>query len=382
MNSSDHLDWVFLPFDQLSTSTLYEILALRQEVFVVGQSCLYLDADGVDQSALHLCGYNRSKQLCAYLRAFPSTEDPEEIWKVGRVLVRSNHRGKGLGKALMTEIQSRLRARGITTLKLSAQAYLERFYQDLGFTICGSLFDDVGIPHVPMRTELTPYASLEQVTHIAFDLDGTLIDSSYDYALCFEQLALEWGRPRPSSERIRSLMFAGLLPQLKESLGELTPEETIQAVERFRAICIAQPLSHTQFYPGTLALLEALKDRGIKLCVCTNRPHDLAEQVLGELGILNEFELVVGGDHGLERKPSPDMIDHIKFKLKLSNEQLCMVGDSLVDLEASHASGIVCAAVTWGYTKATILEQAQPTLLLNHPKQLLTSLEHAQKAKK
>lgn len=367
--------WTFQRFEELSRAELYALLALRQEVFIVGQSCLYLDADGLDLQALHLCGYDSSGALCAYLRAFPSSE--AATWKVGRVLVRASRRGEGLGKALMGEALKRLSARGVEVIKLSAQAYLERFYLELGFERCGAAFDDVGIPHLPMRRALKPLASLSNVKHVIFDLDGTLIDSSYDYSLCFEQLAREWGRPRPSSERVRALMFAGLLPQLEESLGELSADELERAVERFREICVAHPLTHTQLYPGALALLDTLSARGYMLSVCTNRPRDLAEQTLEALGLLERFALVVGGDDGLERKPSPEMLEHIKAHVALRSDQLLMVGDSVVDVEAAAASGLACAAVTWGYTPSSKLETSSPALLLAHPHQLLTALERA-----
>ena len=105
------ITWSLYTFDELSRAALYELLALRQEVFIVGQSCLYLDADGVDLEALHLCGYNGAGELCAYLRAFLSEGRTGE-WKVGRVLVREDHRGAGLGERLMREVIAHLSARG------------------------------------------------------------------------------------------------------------------------------------------------------------------------------------------------------------------------------------------------------------------------------
>jgi len=370
------LRWELKGMDELSKRQLYALLALRQEVFVIGQSCLYVDADGLDLDALHLCGYDERGLLCAYLRAFPSREAPESLWKVGRVLVREERRGEGLGQALMHEIIERLRARGIRELKLNAQSYLERFYRELGFERCGPDFDEVGIPHLPMKMSLGSVA-LGAVAHVIFDLDGTLIDSSYDYALCFEQLALEWGRARPPAEEIRALMFAGLAPQLELSLGALSAEDYERAVERFREICVAHPLTHTQLYPGVIALLDALEGRGYRLSVCTNRPRDLAEQVLEELGLRGRFEHVMGGDDGLERKPSPEMLDELKRRSAEPSEALLMIGDSVVDIEAAHASGLRSAAVTWGYTQTQQLIEARPSALLTHPHELLEALNGA-----
>ena len=373
---SPQLQWSWLTFGELSLEALYELLALRQEVFVVGQRCVYVDSDGVDQGAYHLCGRDEGGHLVAYLRAYQTEGDRgREGWHIGRVLVSEARRGEGVGQALMREGVRRLALTGARGVGLSAQAYLERFYCELGFEVCGEGFDEVGIPHLPMRLAEPPLThALRDISHVIFDLDGTLIDSSYDYATCFEQLALEWGCPAPSSERIRGLMYAGLLPQLAEALGPLEGEELERAVERFRELCIDLPLTHTQLYPGALALLDQLAERGVKLSVCTNRPQDLAELVLKELGIAERFELIVGGDAGHERKPSPEMLLFLMERLGVRPEQGVMVGDSEVDVQAARAAGLACAAVSWGYTKVEALTQARPTLLLNHPHELLTAL--------
>ena len=367
-----HLTWSWLPFNELSLEELYELLALRQEVFVVGQRCVYVDSDGVDQRAYHLFGRDEGGRIVAYLRAYQTEADvAREVWHIGRVLVSEARRGEGLGQALMREGVRRLALLGAQGVELSAQAYLERFYCELGFEVCGEGFDEVGIPHLPMRLAEPPLThALRDISHVIFDLDGTLIDSSYDYATCFEQLALEWGRPAPSSERIRGLMYAGLLPQLAEALGPLEGEELERAVARFRELCIDLPLTHTQLYPGALALLDQLAEHGVRISVCTNRPQDLAELVLKELGIADRFELIVGGDAGHERKPSPEMLLYLIERLGLRPEQGLMVGDSEVDVLAARAAGLACAAVTWGYTQQEALTQARPALLLNRPHDL------------
>ena len=373
------LTWTLSPFDALSPHTLYEALALRQEVFILEQDCRYLDADGVDLRALHLIGRDQNDNICAYLRAFqdppPPPQPPHPLnpnWSIGRVLIRQDRRGEGLGQALVQEALTRLQARGARRFALHAQSHLKGFYEALGFQVTGEEFTEAGIPHLPMERH-TPAPQLKQ---LIFDLDGTLIDSSYDYAACFEQLALEWGRPRPSSERIRALMFAGLNPQLNEALGPLNSGEHERAVKRFREICLAHPLTHTQLYPGALALLNALKAHGYGLSVCTNRPQDLCEQVLNTLRLRGYFNHVVGGDRGLERKPAPDMLHHTLSALSLSPQEALMVGDSEVDVEAARAAGVECAAVTWGYTPLSTLTAARPALLLHHPHDLLTALTH------
>ena len=100
-----------------------------------------------------------------------------------------------------------------------------------------------------------------------FDFDGTLVDSAYDYAVCFQTLAKEWDAalPLPQAERIRSLMFEGIKPQLEYVLGPLHDDLYMEALEKFREICLRTPLHHTSVYPGVLHVLEELESKNIKM---------------------------------------------------------------------------------------------------------------------
>lgn len=140
--------WRWLAFPDLDVPTLYAVLRLREQVFVVEQACAYLDADGRDPDAHHLLG-DDDHGLVAYLRAFPP--DPRgEAW-IGRVVVAARARGRGLGHALMREGLDRVGdAWGPCPVRLSAQAHLEQFYGALGFETTGPAYDEDGIPHVPM----------------------------------------------------------------------------------------------------------------------------------------------------------------------------------------------------------------------------------------
>ena len=137
-------------FGDLSGKEVYEILALRGRVFVVEQHCSYLDADGHDQSALHLCGRTTGGELAAYLRLLP----PGEVFAepaIGRVVTAPEIRGTGIGRVLMEEgIRRSAVAYPGAPLALSAQIHLEGFYGSLGFLRSGSPFDEDGIVHCVM----------------------------------------------------------------------------------------------------------------------------------------------------------------------------------------------------------------------------------------
>lgn len=137
--------WIWSEFGALTPARLYAALALRQRVFVVEQDCAFLDADGLDPHATHLCG-EVDGELAAYLRVLQSGARYTEA-SIGRVIVAPEHRGRGLGHEAMREALARY---GQERLVLSAQAHLERYYAQHGFRAVGPAYEEDGIPHVRM----------------------------------------------------------------------------------------------------------------------------------------------------------------------------------------------------------------------------------------
>ena len=142
--------WHAVPFADLSVSELYAILALRQLVFVVEQSCVYLDCDGKDRLAIHVLGRDDVGELVAYARLLPPGVSFAET-AIGRVVTHASVRRTGAGRALMREAIDCARASfGEGPIRVGAQRYLERFYGELGFEIASAPYDEDGIPHVEM----------------------------------------------------------------------------------------------------------------------------------------------------------------------------------------------------------------------------------------
>lgn len=136
-------------FQQLSTDELYAVLQLRSEVFVVEQNCVYQDIDGKDQKALHVLGF-RNDVLVAYTRLF-KPGDYFENASIGRVVVRQNERQYKYGYEVMkVSIDAIHQHFNETTIKISAQEYLIKFYTNLGFKTIGSSYLEDDIPHVAM----------------------------------------------------------------------------------------------------------------------------------------------------------------------------------------------------------------------------------------
>lgn len=137
-------------FENLSPNELYDILALRNEVFVVEQQAIYNDTDYADQKSHHLFIYE-GDSLASYIRLIPKGIKYDEA-SIGRVVTSPKHRYKGYSRILMVEgmnleFQLDPHSKG---LRISAQSYLQQFYGSLGFVVCSEEYLEDGLPHVEM----------------------------------------------------------------------------------------------------------------------------------------------------------------------------------------------------------------------------------------
>jgi ElaA protein len=143
------LQSVIKTFNDLSPQDIYNILQLRSEVFVVEQNCVYQDIDDKDQYALHLL-LKKDDYLIGYSRIFKAGDYFKEA-SIGRVLVKKEDRNNRHGSLLMElsikAIKDHFKE---NTVKISAQTYLKKFYNELGFDPVGEEYLEDGIPHIAM----------------------------------------------------------------------------------------------------------------------------------------------------------------------------------------------------------------------------------------
>ncbi len=144
------MDWYWRRYRDLSRDELYAVLSLRQRVFVVEQHCAYLDTDGLDQDGWHLLGVDDGGKLVAYLRVLPPGARFNHP-SIGRVIVHPELRRRGIGREIMLRGMRKVEdLHPGESVCMYAQAYLEGFYQDLGFERLGEPYDEDGIVHVDM----------------------------------------------------------------------------------------------------------------------------------------------------------------------------------------------------------------------------------------
>lgn len=144
------ITWHFKDIHQLEKEELYEIFKIRAIVFVVEQNCVYLDLDDKDTDAIHLLGKNEENEIVAYCRIFTPTIKKSDA-AIGRVLIKQEYRGTGLGKLLMQKAIDYLENNlDVHSIKIEAQNYLFPFYQSLGFLKTSEVYLLDGIPHIEM----------------------------------------------------------------------------------------------------------------------------------------------------------------------------------------------------------------------------------------
>lgn len=136
-------------FEELHIDELYALLRLRAAVFVVEQDCVYQDVDNKDQKALHVMGFE-GDQLVAYTRLFGGGDYFDKP-SIGRVVVDETARGKAFGHGILRASIETIETRfGKQPIEISAQTYLEKFYNDHKFRAVGETYLEDGIPHVRM----------------------------------------------------------------------------------------------------------------------------------------------------------------------------------------------------------------------------------------
>ncbi|MBT7720064.1 MAG: GNAT family N-acetyltransferase [Halieaceae bacterium] len=143
------LRWQLASFDELSSRELYAALKLRQEVFGVEQTSLYVDPDGLDLEAIHFACW-KDQLLLGYQRCLPPGLQEKES-TLGRIVVAPAARGRDLGRELVRRgIAHNLQRWPHSDIRIHAQAHLEKFYKELGFSTDGGIYDLDGVPHLEM----------------------------------------------------------------------------------------------------------------------------------------------------------------------------------------------------------------------------------------
>jgi len=216
---------------------------------------------------------------------------------------------------------------------------------------------------------------------IIFDLDGTLINSAPDLALAVNHMLETLSRDTFSSDIIHGWVGNGALVLVKRALsGDRMIDDTLDAklVEDALKIFLdfyAQNLCNSTVpYENVPETLHALKDKGYRLTIVTNKPFSFVEPILEGLGLDGLFEIILGGDSLPQKKPNPVPLLHVCEKLGVIVDDCVMVGDSRNDILAANACSMQSVGVTYGYNYGEDIGVYHPDIIINDFSELLEVL--------
>jgi len=202
-------------------------------------------------------------------------------------------------------------------------------------------------------------AAIIDASAIAFDLDGTLLDTVRELAAAVNALLAELGHPPLPADTVRTMIGKGMANLVRRALAlstAVSPEavddaEVSDALARYQAHYAARLGRETKPYPGMIEGLLRLSAMGFPLAVITNKASRFVRPHLVQAGIERFFALVVGGDDLPTRKPHPGPLLHTAATFGIVPARLLMVGDSTNDVQAARAAGCPVLVVPYGYNE-------------------------------
>ena len=197
-------------------------------------------------------------------------------------------------------------------------------------------------------------------TTIAFDLDGTLIDSAPDMNAAANRTLSRAGRGEITLAQTRQFIGDGVPRFMKravEASGPALASATLAAITNdFIADYEKNASVLTKPYPEVVETLEALKARGHRLALCTNKPQTASDNLLQDLDLARFFDIVGAGDRYPMRKPDPGHLLGVLDEMAVTPSAALMVGDNENDAATAHAAGVRFVLVPYGYARAPLSE--------------------------
>lgn len=198
---------------------------------------------------------------------------------------------------------------------------------------------------------------------LIFDLDGTLIDSAPDIAKALNVGFASNGWPELHPDHVEQFIGNGprrLIIDILEDLGIAYDEAAVQrAFDGYLRAYLEDPAGLTRFFPYVREDLQALRDAGIRLGICTNKNHAVTGKVLAQLGLSSLFEVALGADAVPACKPDPAHLLAVATAMSVSEGAWAYVGDTIVDQKTAAGAGVPFFVVPWGGGAKVVTSQGQ-----------------------
>ncbi|MES9970373.1 MAG: phosphoglycolate phosphatase [Candidatus Thiodiazotropha sp.] len=217
---------------------------------------------------------------------------------------------------------------------------------------------------------------------ILIDVDGTLVDSVPDLAYCVDEMMKKLGRPVHGEDKVRDWVGNGVERLVRRSLigqldGEPDEADFTQAYPIFLDLYADNTSKRSLLYPGIREGLDYLKGGGYRLGCVTNKAAQFTLPLLRDLGVHDDFEIIVAGDTLPKKKPDPMPLLHAAEQLSVTPSVSLMVGDSQSDVKAARAAGFQIVCMSYGYNHGEDIRHYNPDAVLDSLIEIRTLLENA-----
>jgi phosphoglycolate phosphatase len=205
---------------------------------------------------------------------------------------------------------------------------------------------------------------------ILIDVDGTLVDSVPDLAYCVDELMKALGRPPHGEARVRNWVGNGVERLVRRALigqldGEPSDEDYARAYPIFIDLYAANTSKRSRLYPGIREGLDWLKGQGYLLGCVTNKAAQFTLPLLTDLGVRDDFGIVVAGDTLPVKKPDPAPLLHAARHFGVTPSESLMVGDSVSDVKAARAAAFQIVCMSYGYNHGVDIRTARPDAVID-----------------
>lgn len=208
-----------------------------------------------------------------------------------------------------------------------------------------------------------------------FDLDGTLLNTLADLADSGNELLASYGMAPHPEPAFRYFVGNGSRKLMERILPGKSPEQIDEALARYKAIYEKHLTAKTTPYAGISETLSALKARGVRMAVCTNKHISAAEALIRKYFPADTFDTFEGDRPGVPRKPDPAHVRIVLEKMGIRPEETVYLGDSGVDMQTAVNAGALPVGVLWGFREKDELMENGAQILLSKPSELLEKVD-------
>lgn len=210
---------------------------------------------------------------------------------------------------------------------------------------------------------------------VIFDLDGTLLYSLDDLMDSVNYTLDLFGYQNRTLEEITSFVGNGVKYLLKLSLpADISEDEMEKCFAIFKDHYSEHCCDKTHPYDGIIDMMKALKDKGLKVCIVSNKFQSAAEEVC-DFYFKGLYDMVIGESETCRRKPAPDGINMICESYGVEKEDVLFFGDSEVDVKTAENAGVFGVSVLWGYRDKQFLAENGAKLFIQTPEEILYMVE-------